>query len=459
MMGARSAVRRRGMLLPVTLVIVALLVLLSSSFAFMVRAHLGAVRAAEERLQARLAAEAGLQRVLLFLRTNRDDPASWRSNNEVFRKQVVWTEGMDLTSLPEAARIEPGTPTWYYSVVADDVLNDEYPSLRYGLDDEAGKVNLNGPIDDPTYRSILVRLFAQFVPTGVDPESLVDALFDWRDSDDEPRPGGAETEIYAQREPPIRAKNADLDTVEELLLIEGFTPQILYGEDLNRNGILDPNEDDGEAALPVDNGDGRLNRGLYPYVTVFSRGFELKRDETGQGDSSDSSGDQPDGGGSAPGDSQAEQGEGGSGDSSTGNGGAGVPRVVETHQRINVMTAAPPVLRALGFDEDAVMRILEVRGTLEEGERRDAGWLVSHGLVDAATYDQIKDYLTTTTQQYHAEIIGFAEHTGTYYRLEVVFEMLTDVPQILYRRDLTPLGMGYPVRDDGLDLGEEGVQP
>ena len=41
-------------------------------------------------------------------------------------------------------------------------------------------------------------------------------------------------------DPPYRAKNKPLDTVEELLMVKGFDGRILYGEDYNRNGYLDP---------------------------------------------------------------------------------------------------------------------------------------------------------------------------------------------------------------------------
>src|ERR1043166_6895475 len=46
---------------------------------------------------------------------------------------------------------------------------------------------------------------------------------------------------------------------------------ILYGEDANLNGLLDPNENDGPQTLPDDNRDGRLDHGIFEYLTVYSR--------------------------------------------------------------------------------------------------------------------------------------------------------------------------------------------
>ncbi|MCK4998231.1 MAG: hypothetical protein KAS23_01810, partial [Anaerohalosphaera sp.] len=41
-------------------------------------------------------------------------------------------------------------------------------------------------------------------------------------------------------------------------------------EDLNRNGILDSNEDDAQQSPPSDNSNGRLDPGFLNYVTVYS---------------------------------------------------------------------------------------------------------------------------------------------------------------------------------------------
>ena len=38
--------------------------------------------------------------------------------------------------------------------------------------------------------------------------------------------------------------------LDELLLLRGVTPEFLFGEDLDRNGLLGPNEDDGDATAP-----------------------------------------------------------------------------------------------------------------------------------------------------------------------------------------------------------------
>src|SRR5690606_37035843 len=105
---------------------------------------------------------------------------------------------------------------------------------------------------------------------GMTPE-IAAAIVDWRDEDSEVEPGGAESETYSLKNPPYECKNGPFETVEELRLVHGVTWELLYGEDVNRNGVLDANENDGDRSYPPDNGDGVLQFGLLEYVTVYSR--------------------------------------------------------------------------------------------------------------------------------------------------------------------------------------------
>lgn len=137
---------------------------------------------------------------------------------------------------------------------------------RYGVTDEAGKLNVNALIQfDPTgqqLRDTLIKL-----PNMT--EEIADAIVDWVDSDDTARAAGAEASHYAGLNPPYLTKNGPLNSVEELLLVRGVTPQLLLGNDRNRNGVLDPGEEDG----------GDANRGWSDFLTVYGR--ELNADAAG----------------------------------------------------------------------------------------------------------------------------------------------------------------------------------
>ncbi|MBL6763549.1 MAG: general secretion pathway protein GspK [Verrucomicrobiae bacterium] len=134
----------------------------------------------------------------------------------------------------------------------------------FELIDESGKLNLNTAL----YTNLMELPFMTV--------ELADAIIDWRDADDEPRSSGAESDVYLRYNPPMYAKNAPFESIEELRMLNGATEELLYGEDANGNGILDPNEDDGDASPPSDNADGRLDFGIMEYVTVWSREGNLQ---------------------------------------------------------------------------------------------------------------------------------------------------------------------------------------
>jgi len=87
------------------------------------------------------------------------------------------------------------------------------------------------------------RLFEVACNMDDSPErsALVDAILDWRDADDNAREYGAEEEFYQSFEPPRHCRNGDFETVEELLLVNGMSPEILYGYGMPaavENGLL-----------------------------------------------------------------------------------------------------------------------------------------------------------------------------------------------------------------------------
>jgi hypothetical protein len=109
---------------------------------------------------------------------------------------------------------------------------------------------------------------------------LADAILDFIDDDETPRTNGCESEYYSSLTPSYASKNSPLESVDELLLVRGVTPDLLYGEDVNRNGLLDPNENDGDATWPPDNADGILQLGWSAYLTVHGREKNVRWDGT-----------------------------------------------------------------------------------------------------------------------------------------------------------------------------------
>lgn len=125
----------------------------------------------------------------------------------------------------------------------------------FGLIDEASKLNLN----------TASRAMLQALP-NITPD-LVDAIVSWRTRS---QAGSGDT-TYGRMDPPRLNKGGPFESVDELRLVYGASLDLLFGEDTNRNGALDENENDGDQSAPRDNSDGLLQPGILEYVTVYSR--------------------------------------------------------------------------------------------------------------------------------------------------------------------------------------------
>src|SRR5262249_27263783 len=144
--------------------------------------------------------------------------------------------------VPQGKNGKPGR----FSVIAlryPDDPNAASAPFRYGVIDGSGKLHLNALLARDNGRGDAGGRSRRALPNMT--ERVANAIIDWIAPDQTPRTSGAEDEYYSTLSPPYHAKNGPLDTLEELLLVKGVTPQLLFGNDRNRNGILDPDEDDG----------------------------------------------------------------------------------------------------------------------------------------------------------------------------------------------------------------------
>lgn len=264
---ARSETRR-AMALVVVMVVVALLSLAALTFSQLMLAEREATELAGRRLQARELAESGIDYVRYLLsqdETSLDELGGVYNNPYQLSGNLV-VDDLDLRDRGRFAVISPNMENGYYS------------GIRYGLEDESTKLNLNvvAQIDaqqSGTGREILLKL------PGMT-EEIADAILDWIDADDETREFGAESDYYSTLVPGYAPKNGPLDSIDELLLVRDVTPWLLYGVDGNRNNNNDGTEPDSQSLVDVDNTDGSLNSGWAAYLTVHS--FESNASEEGE---------------------------------------------------------------------------------------------------------------------------------------------------------------------------------
>ncbi len=244
--------RKHGAALIAVLWIVALMGSITMILTRQARLSLKINRNMKETVQAELLAEACIQRAIALLVQDSQETMS-------DHQQEMWYDDEQLFG-------EVTLGNGIYRAVHPNLENEN--TVAYGLTDECSKLNIN-----TATRDMLLQL-----PNAN--ETIVDSVLDWRDEDSDPREFGAEDEYYQSQAEPYLAKNKPFDSVEELLLVQEMTVDILYGEDTNTNGILDTNENDGANSLPLDNSDGVLNKGWYPYITCYS----YEKNVTGEGE-------------------------------------------------------------------------------------------------------------------------------------------------------------------------------
>jgi DNA uptake protein ComE-like DNA-binding protein len=305
---------------------------------------------------------------------------------------------------------------------------------------------------------------------GMTPD-VADAIVDWRDTDDTPSPYGAESEYYGSVQPPYRAKNGPFETVEELLLVKGVTPEMLYGMDANHNGVLDEEETAAGGTASSLNAANDTSRGWLPFLST-----------TGPGNAAA-------GGAGGGGGQQLTNVNGNTGpvlevlrsslEQSRFNDVAArvqggrpfrnmIDFVVKTqlkpeefksvaarltvaggaanNARVNVNTAPREVLRCLNGMEDAdAVALVSAR---ENGaDTTNLAWVAE--AIDKNKAVAIGDQITSTSYRYSADVIGVSGDGRAYHRIRVLIDASQATPTVVYRRDLTDTGwsLGWDVRE------------
>jgi general secretion pathway protein K len=185
----------RGFALVITLIITALLIAVTTEFIHDVFVETSLLHGYEDAQQASLLAESGVQGGIKVLK--------------------LALSAQDYTSLLDG---------W----AAPQAFRDDRGSLSISISEESSKLDINsivfpnGTLNEDYY-GIAERLMDRL---GL-PADLCDSVADWIDTDDSTRAGGAESAFYQALPIPYSAKNAPLETFEELRMVSGFNETIL----------------------------------------------------------------------------------------------------------------------------------------------------------------------------------------------------------------------------------------
>ena len=92
------------------------------------------------------------------------------------------------------------------------------------ISDESGKINVN-KITEET-RESFVKFLTAYKLEELTAQTITDSILDWLDADDLHHANGAEKDYYATLPEPYEPKNGPFESIEELTLVKGITPQI-----------------------------------------------------------------------------------------------------------------------------------------------------------------------------------------------------------------------------------------
>lgn len=152
-----------------------------------------------------------------------------------------------------------GTFTVSYVYERDVFTGSEM--VFYGMEDEARRINVNKATQD----------MLESLP-GMTPEIAISILA-WRGDPELTADVFLKEDIYYKGlDKPYARKGEDVASLEELLLVRGMTKELLFGKDVNKNGVIDSNESGLNSYITV-YGDGLININTVGITVMRAIGF------------------------------------------------------------------------------------------------------------------------------------------------------------------------------------------
>ena len=174
-------------------------------------------------------------------------------NSDQAYMYALGMESLAKEILIKVAKNTTGTPYDRAEMYAPQMFPVEGGSVSGKLVDMEKKFNVNNLIKDKKnstgdletdnierrrFENILNKVIGDLQLSNVSSGDLVNAVADWIDPDSSTRfPGGAEDSEYMSADPPYRAANRMLASATELLLVQGFTRELLYGKIVDKEKV------------------------------------------------------------------------------------------------------------------------------------------------------------------------------------------------------------------------------
>jgi general secretion pathway protein K len=160
--------------------------------------------------------------------------------------QSVWLRQMEnISDRTKTDILRRGALNWATAVLLDDARNNttdhlgevwaqklpplpvEGGMIVVAAEDAQGRFNLNNLLRNNAPSTADIGIFQRLLTSLGLSSALSEPLMDWIDTDSQARPGGGEDVEYLNLDPPYRAGNQLLASVDELRLVNGFTAEVI----------------------------------------------------------------------------------------------------------------------------------------------------------------------------------------------------------------------------------------
>jgi hypothetical protein len=241
---------------------IAILTILSVSIGLHVRQKISLADRLDRRNWLCGVSETGIFQTIFKLRQKKEADEGYHSLNDTY------TSGKR-----DFLNVAVGEAAYTVSYPYRDAKDGEVKT-HYGVEDEEGKININ--LLDP---KILSSFFQK--AAGIESEladEIAYGIADWRDSDNSsshPEYEG-EDDYYEDLEVPYEAKDHKFESIEELLLVRGITPEVfekvkpfvtVYGE-----GVVNINTAPREVLVGIG-----MDEALADKIIIFRAGADLEQ--------------------------------------------------------------------------------------------------------------------------------------------------------------------------------------
>ena len=191
---------KKGVALLMVLWVLMLLTVIVGEFCFTMRTRVNITRNFKESTQAYYIAVAGLNKAIEQIIRQEIMPRKTVTFDEESEEEPDWRINTDIAPMSFG--------------------NGEY---EVRIENVSGKININ----------MADKVLLQTMLSGLDIDAsekdvITDSILDWRDADRNHRLNGAEGNYYQSLSKPYECKDDNFDSIEELLLVRGVTPEIYY---------------------------------------------------------------------------------------------------------------------------------------------------------------------------------------------------------------------------------------